>query len=254
MKPQTQGFQFSLIIHAIVMLGFLSLSLTAKNNRRPVVIDFDLEKSISAAPAPVQKKQESPIQKAASPPSKKEIKATPPPVPKAEDSPIPPQETPKVAETSPTWIHSTSNLTVPVEHPGVPIVPGGSGKTDGKAGTSGSTSAAGLGGTGGGATLEAGSPEKAKNRFLAEHFAYIRDKILKNVSYPVLARRLGWQGKVVLSFIITTTGSIKDLQLIQGSGYEILDQNALESLKGSVPFPRPPVEAQITIPVVYQLK
>jgi len=253
MKPQTQGFQFSLIIHAVFILGVLGLSTLAANKPRPVVIDFDLEKSISAAPAPVQKHQESPIQKAAGPPSRKEVKATPQPVPREEAKPVPPLETSKVAETSPTWIHSTSDLTVPVEQPGVPNVPGGIGKTDGKVGISGSASASGKGGSGGGAALETGGTEKAKNRYLAEHFAYIRDKIFKNVSYPALARRMGWQGKVVLSFNIQTNGSIKDPQVARGSGYEILDQNALESLKESAPFPRPPVEAQIMIPVVYRL-
>ena len=58
MKPQTQGLQFSLLIHAVVILGILGLSLAAKNNRRPVVIDFDLEKSIPAPSPPVQKAPE----------------------------------------------------------------------------------------------------------------------------------------------------------------------------------------------------
>ena len=251
MKPQTQGFHFSLLIHAVVILGILGLSLAAKNNPRPIVIDFDLEKTISAPPPPVQKAPET--QKVAAPPSEKAFKAIPPPVPREEVRPIPPPEAPKVQETSPTWIHSISDLTVPTENPGVPNVPGGLGKVEGKAGVSGTTYGSGKGGTGGGGTTEAGAGEKAKSRYLAEHFAFIRDKILQRVTYPPLARRMGWQGKVVLSFVINPNGTIKEPEVAQGSGHEILDQSALEALKGSAPFPQPPVEARITIPIAYKL-
>ena len=253
MKPQTQGLQLSLLIHAVFILGVLGLSLMAGTTRRPVVIDFDLEKSIPAPPPPIQKSPETPVRKVAAPPSEKALKAIPPPVPREEVRPIPPMEVPKVQETSPSWIHSTSDLTVPVENPGVPNVPGGLGKVEGKAGASGTTSGSGKGGTGGGGTAEAGAGEKAKSRYLAEHFAFIRDKILQRVTYPPLARRMGWQGKVVLSFVINPNGTIKEPLVAQGSGHEILDQSALEALKGSTPFPQPPVEARITIPIAYKL-
>jgi protein TonB len=253
MKPQTQGLHFSLLIHAVVILAILGLSLAAKNNRRPMVIDFDLEKSIPAPSPPVQKPQEIPVRKVAAPPSEKAFKAIPPPVPGEEVRPIPPPEAPKVQETSPTWIHSTSDLTVPTENPGVPNVPGGLGKVEGKTGASGTTYGSGKDGTGGGGIAEAGAGEKAKSRYLNEHFAFIRDKILQRVTYPPLARRMGWQGKVVISFIINLNGMIKDPQVAQGSGHEILDQSALEALKGSAPFPQPPVEARITIPIAYKL-
>lgn len=253
MKPQTQGVHFSLLIHAVVILGILGLSLVAKDNRRPVVIDFDLEKSLPAPALPVQKPQEASVQKAAGASSKREIHFSPPPSLKEEAKPIPPPETSKATEPTPTWLHSTSELTVPVEQPGVQNVPGGFGQPEGKAGSTGMASASGKGLTRGGDTSGAAVNETAKSRYLAEHFAYIRDKILKNVSYPALARRLGWQGKVVLSFVIQPNGLIRDPQVARGSGYEILDRNALDSLKESAPFPRPPVEAQITIPVIYRL-
>ena len=250
MKPQARGVQLSLSIHALVILGVLGLSLLAGTSRRPVVIDFDLEKSIPAPPPPVQKPQEAPLQKAAEVPTPKVLQPATPPVPREEPRPQPAAETPKALETS-TWIHSTSDLTVPADNPGVPNVPGGPGKAEGKGGTAGTPLGSGRGG--GGGTSEAQTEEKAKSRYLAEHFAFIRDKILQNVVYPPLARRLGWQGKVVLAFIINPNGTIKEPQIAQGSGHEVLDQNALEALKGSVPFPQPPVEARITIPIVYKL-
>jgi protein TonB len=252
-KPQAQGLQLSLLIHALVILGVLGLSLLAGTSRRPVVIDFDLEKSIPAPPPPVQKSQEAPPLKAAGPTTPKVLQPAIPQVPREEPRPQAATETLKALETSPTWIHSTSDLTVPTDNPGVPNVPGGLGKAEGKGGISGTTLGSGRGAGGGGGASETQAGEKAKSRYLAEHFAFIRDKILQNVVYPPLARRLGWQGKVVLAFIINPNGTIKEPQIVQGSGHEVLDQNALEALKGSLPFPQPPVEARITIPIVYKL-
>jgi protein TonB len=218
-----------------------------------VVIDFNLEKSSPAPPPPIPKPQEARLQKAAGPPAPKVLQPVPPPVPREKPRPQATAETPKALEASPTWIHSTSDLTVPADNPGVPNVPGGFGRTEGKGGSSGTALGSGRGGGGDGGAAEAQAGEKAKSRYLAEHFAFIRDKILQNVVYPPLARRLGWQGKVVLSFVINPNGTIKETQVAQGSGHEVLDQNALEALKGSVPFPQPPVEARITIPIVYRL-
>lgn len=251
MKPQARGVQLSLLIHGLVILGVLGLSLLAGTSRRPVVIDFDLEKQTS--PPPVQKPQEAPLQKAAGAPTPKVLQPVIPSVPQEEPRPQPTAETPKALDASPTWIHSTSDLTVPADNPGIPNVPGGLGKVEGKGGISGTTLGSGRGGSGGGGTSEAQAGEKARNRYLAEHFAFIRDKILQNVVYPPLARRFGWQGKVVLAFVINPNGTIKEPQIAQGSGHEVLDQNALEALKGSVPFPQPPVEARITIPIIYKL-
>jgi protein TonB len=65
---------------------------------------------------------------------------------------------------------------------------------------------------------------------------------------------MGWQGKVLLSFIITANGSVKDFKIIQGSGFPILDNSAIETVKDTAPFPKPPVEAQLVIPIVFRLQ
>ena len=88
---------------------------------------------------------------------------------------------------------------------------------------------------------------------MREHFAYIRDKILRNIHYPAMARRLGWQGRVLLSFIITLDGSIKEAKIMQGSGFEVLDKNAVDTVKDTAPFPKPPAEARLVIPIIYRL-
>jgi protein TonB len=134
-------------------------------------------------------------------------------------------------------------------------------------------SGAGLFGAGGGtaqSSVQSGGPasgnlkgggpgtgsteDKIETRYVREHFAYIRDKILRNIRYPAKARRLGWQGRVLLSFVITLDGSIKETRVLQGSGFEVLDKNALETVKETAPFPKPPAEARLVIPITYRLE
>ncbi|HOO89544.1 MAG TPA: TonB family protein, partial [Syntrophales bacterium] len=99
-----------------------------------------------------------------------------------------------------------------------------------------------------------GGREAADRRYVNDHFAYIRNKILRNVTYPDAARRMGWQGRVILSFIIMADGSVRALEVVQSSGFAMLDRNAVEAVHDTAPFPRPPCEARLVIPVSYQLK
>ncbi len=109
-------------------------------------------------------------------------------------------------------------------------------------------------GTNEGPGNSAGGKESAKTKYLKDHFAYIRNKILRNISYPASARRMGWQGKVILSFIISADGSVREVKIIQGSGFAILDKRAMETVKDTAPFPKPPVEAQLVIPIIFRLE
>jgi len=107
-------------------------------------------------------------------------------------------------------------------------------------------------------SAEAGAGEKAKSRYLAEHFAFIRDKILQRVTYPPLARRMGWQGKVVLSFQINRKGEVAEITLIQSSGYPELDEEGIATLRRASPFSPPPVtyeeKLEVEIPLVFRLE
>ncbi|OPY90079.1 MAG: Gram-negative bacterial tonB protein [Syntrophus sp. PtaU1.Bin208] len=98
------------------------------------------------------------------------------------------------------------------------------------------------------------SLDALKNRYLREHFAYIRDLILKNLNYPPMARKNGWQGKVRVSFIIREDGRVEGIRIIESSGYLVLDRNVVETVREVQPFPKPPVRAELVIPVTYALK
>jgi protein TonB len=65
---------------------------------------------------------------------------------------------------------------------------------------------------------------------------------------------MGWQGSLTVGFDIRETGRVERIRILQSSGYEILDRNVVETIKEVQPFPKPPVEAPITIPIAYVLE
>uniref|UniRef100_UPI001356C965 energy transducer TonB n=1 Tax=Pantoea sp. 18069 TaxID=2681415 RepID=UPI001356C965 len=50
-------------------------------------------------------------------------------------------------------------------------------------------------------------------------------------NYPSISRRMGEQGKVVLRVFIDVEGKPQTIEIRQSSGYERLDQQAVESVK-----------------------
>jgi protein TonB len=64
---------------------------------------------------------------------------------------------------------------------------------------------------------------------------------------------MGWEGKVVVAFMVLSDGSVRDIRVVQGSGYAVLDRGAVEAVRNASPFPRPPAEAEIITPVLYRL-
>jgi protein TonB len=84
-------------------------------------------------------------------------------------------------------------------------------------------------------------------------FSYIKEIIKRNTVYPEIARKMVWEGKVIVSFFISSDGFVKDIKIRKSSGIEVLDRNAVETVKKASPFPRPPAAAQLTIPVSYKL-
>lgn len=105
-------------------------------------------------------------------------------------------------------------------------------------------------------TASTGQPtaeDKARSRYQQEHFGYIRDLIMQQLTYPQLARRRGWSGRVVLAFVVAEDGNVRSIKVKESSGYSVLDTSAVETVKNVAPFPKPPLLAEITIPVVFRL-
>lgn len=97
------------------------------------------------------------------------------------------------------------------------------------------------------------SPEKAHQRYLKEHYTYIRDLITNRLVYPPLARKMNWGGKVILAFVITEEGAVHSIRVVESSGFRILDKNAMETVRGLAPFPKPPGRAEIVVPINFRI-
>ena len=87
----------------------------------------------------------------------------------------------------------------------------------------------------------------------AGDFVWIRDAIQRAIAYPSTARRMGWEGKVVVAFRLLSDGSVRDVRVVQGSGHAALDRGAIDAVRNASPFPRSPVGAEVITPVVYRL-
>lgn len=98
-----------------------------------------------------------------------------------------------------------------------------------------------------------GAAGQAQQRYLQENFSHVRDKIMENLHYPPLARRMNWSGKVLLSFRIGLDGNISNLKIKESAGREVLDHSALETVRKSAPFPKPPFPVEIVVPVNFRL-
>jgi protein TonB len=127
--------------------------------------------------------------------------------------------------------------------------PGGGGFSFGSGGQGGSG-----GGTGKGHGTGSGDTNVLSEQYLAEHYAYIRNLIMKHLKYPQIAKKMGWKGKVVVSFLIKENGNVENSKIIAGSGYEVLDRNVLSVIREAQPFPKPPVKAELIIPITYKLE
>jgi protein TonB len=127
---------------------------------------------------------------------------------------------------------------------------GGEGQAGGGVGAAGGS---GTGGSGRGGGSGEGTGEAGRAAYLKEHFAFIRELIVKNLTYPAIARRMGWKGGLTVSFVICEGGSVENIRIVKSSGHKILDENAVATIKGLQPFPRPPVRAEIVIPIEYRI-
>jgi len=76
--------------------------------------------------------------------------------------------------------------------------------------------------------------------------------------YPVVARRRGFQGNVVLEVLVGQIGNIIDLRVLSSSGYPILDRAAETAVKNWTFEPgmrgQKKVEMWVRVPIRFELK
>ena len=107
---------------------------------------------------------------------------------------------------------------------------------------------------------DAGSSDNIKpgistgQQYVDNNFYYVKDLITSNLVYPMLARRMKWQGTVVVSFVVLEDGTVKNIRVVNSSGHSVLDKNVIATIEQVQPFSAPPALAEFTMPIKYVLK
>ncbi|MDP2168367.1 MAG: energy transducer TonB [Thermodesulfovibrionales bacterium] len=217
MNRQFKAMSLSFAVHASVMLGIIGLSGSVVPSGT-MVIDFSLEDSRP----PAKNQGNTAMQK--------------PPQPEIQQKKEkPPEIAPSLSETQ-TPVEATEEKGRPHE--------------EARLESAATNSASPISGYG----PDGASAGYSRSSYLKENFSYIRDTIQKKITYPAIARQMGLEGSVVVSFIVRSDGSAKDITIKESSGIEILDRSAVEAVKKASPFPMPLLEAQLIIPIKYKLR
>ena len=86
-------------------------------------------------------------------------------------------------------------------------------------------------------------------------FFIISKLVREHIEYPYLARRMGWEGEVLLFFRLTPTGEVEEIKVLKSSGFEVLDKSAVNAVKrASKHFPRPKQIVLIKLPIQFKLE
>jgi protein TonB len=265
MKFQLKALELSLAFHALIFFITLGVSSSFSWTSRVMVIDFSIEDSENARNAgektladknsqpelkPVVKARKPAFKNKSQEPRKQEAVIKEEIVP-VESISVQQAQTPETQAP----VQAINEQGAVLQDRWIQAIPSSffteiANTTEGHGGGIGLTGK-NTGMVTGGAYGNSDSDTVRKKKYLKENFAYIRDLIQKNATYPRQARQMGWEGKVIVSFIITSGGRAKDIRVMQSSHIDILDKSAIEAVTKASPFPKPPAEAQIIIPISY---
>lgn len=244
MKTETKAFNISLLIHALILLTLTATGSFLNPPRPPMIIDFTMEsppvRTDLKSPEPKIRKHEKAAAKKQ--PISNEVIKEKPVEPIQEVKQTLQQESPA---NLPTKEEEKPDLqTQQVRQAAVSNAGADNAKNSALQAIPETKRSSEGSGT---------SPENERARYFRENFVHIRDIIQSRTTYPLIARRMGWEGKVIVSFIVSSDGRVRDLKIKEGSGFEVLDKSALTAVSDASPFPKPPVEAQLIIPIRYKL-
>lgn len=231
----------SVSLHGVVIALAFALARGFDDPARPVIVDFTVIATAESSPGLPGATSEAPARTTAPKPlaTRKKARRMAHTAPKPDTSPVPAMEQP-AADAVPSFAGNK------------PVAPAA---TDDTAKPEPSVRADGTTNNAKNADSDASTPDsEAAKRYLKEHFAYIRDLIRRNISYPPLALYRGWHGEVLVSFIIDRNGRASAKKIIRSSGHSELDNNVLSTIEAVSPFPQPPVKAELRIPIIYSLE
>jgi protein TonB len=225
---QSKAFWFSFVVHiAVLSVIIFSLRSSPTTYKKTIDLDLAIKKFKEAPPPPPEETPE---------PEKIEEVVKKGPTPKNETGMAKRAPGPPAPQGPQTQANSSVAVDAPANSGRAPFM-GGDGYGDG----------------GGGDDGEEGG-NSVVTEYLKEHFAYIRDIIFQHILYPEEAKQKGLEGKVLVAFIILADGTVKDIKVLTSSGFEMLDKSAIETIKSSAPFPKPPAHAELRQPINYVIE
>ncbi|KAF0189382.1 MAG: periplasmic protein [Desulfobulbaceae bacterium] len=238
MKRHGRALGESLVLHGFLATVMVIMAGALTPPPKVFRLDFSLQQSVAAAPAENQQA------------SSEESVASPPPVTQPE---------PRIAEVVPPPERLEPALTK-IKHAPVPVKPvqehvveQGNPEVRTEAPVSAAPADSASAGM---ATVSENkqTPASIVEAYRQANYTAIRDSILGNLQYPMMARRRGWSGQVELAFTIGPDGQVHDLKILTSSGFPILDEQAMTAIRRSAPFrPPPPVVASLVMPVTFRL-
>jgi protein TonB len=96
-------------------------------------------------------------------------------------------------------------------------------------------------------------------KVLHDYGALVSGAVAKKKVYPRLALMRRWQGTAVLKLQVAPDGSLRSVNLLQSSGFDVLDEQAVKMVKDAMPLPNLPDALRgrdfaIDIPVAFKLQ
>jgi protein TonB len=90
------------------------------------------------------------------------------------------------------------------------------------------------------------------------YLRHFRQRVHEALVYPLAARRQGWGGTVELEVWLEASGRVRDVRVVRSSSHRLLDEAAVETIRGlgPIPFPDslPRRSLLIRIPLVFDLR
>ena len=85
-------------------------------------------------------------------------------------------------------------------------------------------------------------------------YNYIRHAVMKNIGYPERARRMGFEGKTLLSFMVLENGTTSQIKVEKSSGYRLLDDSAKEGIARTVIPRKVSYRVVVRLPITFMLR
>ncbi len=102
-------------------------------------------------------------------------------------------------------------------------------------------------------------PTAIDSDMLKGYASLLSQAIAKKKTYPRIAQMRNWQGTAELKLEFGADGKLKNVAVTHGTGFSVLDEQAVKMVKDSQPLPQAPEgmrgrDFAVTVPVVFKLQ